>query len=176
VKGRRGPGRRGNTRDRARDRKRSTHERGCPLAMEGISGLRERLIFTERRRKRSWRPVGLPHAKARSRITGSDRGARGTARSGAPAESCRAPTSMRACRSGFGVVKRQVHRSRWSSKLETARGCMPVGQGRGVSLEEMPVAHETRVLVVRQWEAEVGRTHRDRCPRRAARQTVGTAS
>jgi len=169
VKGRRGPGRRGNTRDRARNWRRSTHERGCPLAMEGISGLRERLIFTERRRKRSWRPEGLSHAKARSRISGSDRDARGTARSGAPAESCRAPTSMKAYRSGSGVVKRQVHRS-------PGHGCMPVGQGRGVSLEEMPVAHETRVLVVRQWEAEVGRTHRDRCPRRAARQTVGTTS
>jgi len=48
-----------------------------------------------------------------------------------------------ACRSGFGVVKRQVHRS-------PGHGCKPVGQGRGVSLEEMPVAHEARVLVVRQ--------------------------
>jgi len=74
-----------------------------------------------------------------------------------------------ACRSGFGVVKRQVHRS-------PGRGCKPVGQGRGVSLEEMPVAHEARVLVVRQWEAEVGRTHRVRSPRRVARQTAGRAS
>jgi len=58
-------------------------------------------------------------------------------------------------RSGFGVVKRQVHRS-------PGHGCKPVGHGRGASLEEMPVAHEARVLVVRQWEAEVGRTHRVR--------------
>jgi len=58
-------------------------------------------------------------------------------------------------RSGFGVVKRQIHRS-------PGRGCKPVGHGRGASLEEMPVAHEARVLVVRQWEAEVDRTHRVR--------------
>jgi len=61
--------------------------------------------------------------------------------------------SEEAHRSELGVVKRQVHRS-------PGRGCKPVGHGRGVSLEEMPVAHEARVLVIRQQEAEVGRTHR----------------
>jgi len=71
VKGRRGPGRRVNTRERARDRYRSTHARGASqgrwgkpqtpweargvtlsirLTMEGTSGHRFRLIFTEGRR------------------------------------------------------------------------------------------------------------------------------
>jgi len=72
---------------------------------------------------------------------GSDGGVRGTARRGAPAEDAvRQPEE--AYRSGFGVVKRQVHRS-------PGRGCKPVGQGRGVSLEDVPVTYEARVLVVR---------------------------
>jgi len=58
-------------------------------------------------------------------------------------------------RSEFGVVKRQILRS-------PGRGCKPVGHGRGVSLEEMPVTHEARVLVIGSWEAEVGRKHRVR--------------
>jgi len=40
----------------SRSRNRLTHERGCPPAMEGISGRRERLIFTEGRRKRPRHP------------------------------------------------------------------------------------------------------------------------
>jgi len=36
----------------SRNRNRLTHERGCPPAMEGTLGRRERLIFTEGRRKR----------------------------------------------------------------------------------------------------------------------------
>jgi hypothetical protein len=44
-------------------------------------------------------------------------------------------------RSGSNVVKRSAHRS---PDFE----CKLVNPGRGVSLEEMPVAHEARVLVV----------------------------
>jgi len=47
-----GRARSGNTRDRSRARKRSTRARGCPPAVEDTSGRRERLIFTEGRRKR----------------------------------------------------------------------------------------------------------------------------
>jgi len=71
-------------------------------------------------------------------------------------ESNAARQSEEARRSERGVVKRQVHRS-------FGRGCKPEGQGRGESLEEKPVAHEARVLVVEKWEAEVGRTHRCSC-------------
>jgi len=42
--------------------------------------------------------------------------------------------------SGSGIVKRQVHRS-------PVRECKLIGQGRGASFEEIPVAHEARVLV-----------------------------
>jgi len=68
---------------------------------------------------------------------------------GAPGGTNAARQPEEAHRSEFGVVKRQVHRS-------PGHGCKPDGQGRGVSLEEMPVAHEARVLVFRKWEAEVG--------------------
>jgi len=43
-------------------------------------------------------------------------------------------------RSGLGVVKRQIHRSPGPERKVA-------GQGRGASLEEMPGAHEARVLV-----------------------------
>jgi len=168
VKGRRGLGRRENARDRERDRHRPTHARGCYPTMEGASGRTARLLFTERRRKRPWQPGRWPHAKAQSRRNGSDRGVRGTATTGAPEESCRAPTRRR-------LPKRIQRRETLGPPVSWHR-CKPVVQGRGVSLEEMPVAHEARVLVVRQWEAEVGRTHRARSPRRVARQTVGRAS
>jgi len=72
----------------------------------------------------------------------------------------------RAHRSERGVVKRQTHRS-------FGIGCKPGRQGRGASLEEKPVTHEARVLAVRKWEAEVGRTHRAHAPGRAARQIPG---
>jgi len=49
--------------------------------------------------------------------------------------------STRSRRSGSGVVKRQVLRS-------LGHGCKPTGQGRGVSLEEIPGTNEARVLVV----------------------------
>jgi len=45
-------------------------------------------------------------------------------------------------RSESGVVKRQIHRSPGCE-------CKLVGQGQGASLEEMPVAHEAWILVVR---------------------------
>jgi hypothetical protein len=62
------PDRCGNTRDRIHEiGKRSTHVRGCPSAMEGTSGRRERLIFTEGRRKRPWHPGGRPCVRARGR-------------------------------------------------------------------------------------------------------------
>lgn len=51
----------------SRNRNRLTHVRGCPPAMEGTSGRRERLIFTERRRKRPWQSGGTPGARARGR-------------------------------------------------------------------------------------------------------------
>lgn len=66
-----------------------------------------------------------------------------------------------------GVVKRQFHRS-------LGRGCKPGGQGRGASLEEKPVMHEARVLVVQEsWEAEIGRTCRALSPSQAARRATG---
>jgi len=48
----------------SRSRKRLTHVRGRPPAMEGTSGRRERLIFTEGRRKRPRRPGETHHATA----------------------------------------------------------------------------------------------------------------
>jgi len=48
------------------------------------------------------------------------------------------------------------------------------GHGRGVSLEEKPVTHEAWGTRSRkQWEAEVGRTHRCSCSVAAARRTTG---
>jgi hypothetical protein len=55
-------------------------------------------------------------------------------------EQRREPT-WRTHRSESGVVKRKVHRS-------PGRGCKLANQGRGASLEEIPVAHEAWVLVV----------------------------
>jgi len=68
----------------SRNRKRLTRVRGCPPAVEGISGRTERLIFTEGRRKRPWQPEESRRATARRQWSGSDRGVRGTARSEAP--------------------------------------------------------------------------------------------
>jgi len=126
----------------SRNRKRLTHERGCPPAVEGISGRTERLIFTEGRRKRPRQPGEARRATARRQWPGSDRGVRGTARSEAPGGKNAARQPEEAHRSESGVVKRPVHRS-------PGHGCKPEGQGRGASFEEMPVAHEARVLVFR---------------------------
>jgi len=153
----------------SRNRKRLTRVRGCPPAVEGTSGRTERLIFTEGRRKRPRQPGETHRATARRWSPGSDRGVRGTARSGAHGGRNAARQPEEARRSESGVVKRQVHRS-------PGPGCKPAGHGRGASLEEMPVAHEARVLVFRKWEAEVGRTHRAGAPGRAARQTSGCTS
>jgi len=99
-------------------------------------------VSSSRRGERSG--LGDPNrafrAKARRGRNGSDGGVRGTAESGAPEKQAeRRPDKAR--RSGSGIVKRQVHRS-------PGRECRLVGQGRGASLEEMPVAHEAWVLVV----------------------------
>jgi len=49
----------------SRNRKRLTRARGRPPAVEGTSGRRERLIFTEGRRKRPWQPGETRRATAR---------------------------------------------------------------------------------------------------------------
>jgi len=93
VKGRRGPDRCGNTRDRRRDWNRFTQVRGCPSATEGTSGRRERLIFTEGRRKRPWQtgmkaPRESAEREARKRRRCQRYGSVGSA-----GGTCRAPTS-----------------------------------------------------------------------------------
>jgi hypothetical protein len=72
VKGHREPDRRGSTRDRDRDRHRFTHGRECPLTRKGTSGRRERLIFTEGRRKRSWQTGTMALRESAEREPGSD--------------------------------------------------------------------------------------------------------
>jgi len=71
TKGRRGPDRCGSSRDRTRNRRRSAHVRGCPLATEGTSDRRAGLIFTEGLAKRSRRPQEklFVHSKRERRAT-----------------------------------------------------------------------------------------------------------
>jgi len=114
------------------------------LSREGTSDREIRLIFTEGRKQRSRQSRSersVRKSKARCGRKGSDRGVRGTAQSGVHGRNTPCANLNRARRSESGVVKRQVHRS-------PGRECKLVDQGRGVSLEEMPVAHEARVLVV----------------------------
>jgi hypothetical protein len=129
------------SRDRTRDRRRFAHERGCPLSMKGTLGRSTRSIFTDGREARPWQPEPKRSCESAARRDGRDRGVRGMARSGADGDNTVSRQPGRARRSGSGVVKRQVHRS-------PGRGCKSTRQGRGASLEEMPVADEARVLVV----------------------------
>jgi len=153
-KGGRGPGRRGNTRDRDHEigsdsRKRVSVPRRwkAPRVEQSVSSSRwddgsDLGVFG-----------GSPRARAREHKPGTRQGCQRYGSIGSARKKNAVRQSEEAHRSEFGVVKRQVHRS-------PGRGCKPVGHGRGVSLEEMPVAHEARVLEFRKWEAEVGRTHR----------------
>jgi len=97
--------------------------------------------FTAGLARCSRRPQEVPLVRKRSDGEwGGDRGVRGTTQLG-NARKKRRVSTWAVCRSGSGVVKRQVLRS-------PGHGCKPIGQGRSASFGKMPEGDEVRVLVV----------------------------
>jgi len=122
VNGRRGPDRRGNTRDRERDRYRPTHVRGCPRRWKA-----PRVVESVPSSRRG-EGIDLGNLEGKSPPESAEQDVRERRRCqrygsiGSAGEIMPCVNLDQAYRSGFGVVKRQVHRS-------PGRGCKPSAKG-----------------------------------------------
>jgi len=142
AKGRRGPDRSGNVHVTALeigDDSRKSASVTCRWKAPWV------VVLARSSRTGGRRDLGNPNRNARAKAQRGGTGATGVSEVWLARERTEKHAVSRepgrARQSGSGVVKRQVHRS-------PGRGCKPASQGRGASLEEMPVADEARVLVV----------------------------
>jgi len=135
--------------------------------MEGISDRRSRRTFTDACKARSWQVRRHQLRASEARASGPRQGCQrfGGYRERTEEDAAREPGAAR--RSGSGVVKRQVLQSPSSWAQAQGEGARrkprrDAGNERGASARSR-----------KQWEAEVGRTHRARAPRTVARQAGG---